>query len=95
VQLDFSISTQLGLPTLINTSQTDTAEPRNLYDTDFEESTIELPQSRSENEVTPTLYVLAKLRLISVRLKVKNVAAEPRTRSYSDVLELDQQMRES
>jgi hypothetical protein len=95
VQLDFSISTQLGLPTLINASQTDTAEPRNLYDTDFEESTVELPQSRSENEVTPTLYVLAKLRLISVGLKVKEVATEPRTRSYSDVLELDRQLREA
>jgi hypothetical protein len=95
VQLDFSISTQLGLPTLINASQTDTTEPRNLYDTDFDESTTELPQSRSENEVTPTLYVLAKLRLISVGLKVKDVATEPRTQSYSDVLGLDRQLREA
>jgi hypothetical protein len=95
LQLDFSLSTQLGLPTLINASQTDTAEPRNLYDTDFEESTIELPQSRSENEVTPTLYVLAKLRLISVGLRVKDVATEPRNSSYSDVLELDRQIREA
>jgi hypothetical protein len=95
VQLDFSISTQLGLPILINQSQTDTAEPRNLYDSDFDESTIELPQSRPETEVTPTLYLLAKLRLISVGLKVADVAAEPRTHSYTDVLELDQQIRQA
>ncbi|CAO2648217.1 Nn.00g074840.m01.CDS01 [Neocucurbitaria sp. VM-36] len=95
VQLDFSISTQLGLPTLIKESQTDTAEPRNLYDSDFDESTIELPQSRPVSEVTPTLYVLAKLQLISVGLKVANVAAEPRTHSYTDVLELDRQITEA
>ncbi|KAH8707654.1 fungal-specific transcription factor domain protein [Phaeosphaeriaceae sp. PMI808] len=95
VQLDFSISTQLGLPTLIKESQTDTAEPRNLYDSDFDENTTELPQSRPETEVTPTLYVLAKLRLISVGLKVADVAAEPRTHSYTDVLELDRQIREA
>ncbi len=43
VQLDFSISTQLGLPRLVKESQTNTAEPRNLYDSDFDEHTAELP----------------------------------------------------
>nr|BBC43185.1 C6 transcription factor [Pyrenochaetopsis sp.] len=95
VQLDFSISAQLGLPTLIKASQTDTAEPRNLYDTDFDEDSSALPESRPETEVTPTLYVLAKLRLISIGLRVTNVASESRTRSYSDVLELDRQLREA
>ncbi|MCJ1322063.1 hypothetical protein MMC15_007408 [Xylographa vitiligo] len=37
VQLDFSISTQMGLPRLIHESQTDVAEPRNLLDSDFNE----------------------------------------------------------
>ncbi|KAI3340327.1 fungal-specific transcription factor domain protein [Ustulina deusta] len=46
VQLDFSISTQLGLPRLVKESQTNTAEPRNLYDSDFDEHTAELPASR-------------------------------------------------
>jgi hypothetical protein len=95
VQLDFSISTQLGLPTLIKASQTDTAEPRNLYDSDFDEDSSALPESRPETEVTPTLYVLAKLRLISIGLRVTNVASDSRTRSYSDVLELDRQLREA
>ena len=95
VQLDFSISTQLGLPTLIKQSQTDTSMPRNLYDSDFDENTIELPQSRPETEVTPTLYVLAKLRLITVGLKIAAVATEPRTHPYAEVLELDRQINEA
>jgi hypothetical protein len=96
VQFDFSISTQLGLPTLVKENRTDTAEPRNLYDSDFDEGTAELPHSRPETDVTPTLYVLAKLRLISVRVKIADAAtAEPRTHSYTDVLELDRQVREA
>ncbi|KAI0102474.1 fungal-specific transcription factor domain protein [Nemania sp. FL0031] len=95
VQLDFSISTQLGLPRLVKESQTNTAEPRNLYDSDFDEHTAELPPSRPETEVTPTLYVLAKLRLLSVGVKVADVATEPRLHSYAQILELDQQINEA
>ncbi|GAW20123.1 hypothetical protein ANO14919_096190 [Xylariales sp. No.14919] len=95
VQLDFSISMQLGLPRLVKESQTNTAEPRNLYDSDFDEHTAELPASRPETEVTPTLYVLAKLRLITVGVKVADMATEPRLHSYADILELDQQIDEA
>ncbi|KAJ8119104.1 hypothetical protein ONZ43_g3860 [Nemania bipapillata] len=95
VQLDFSISTQLGLPRLVKESQTNTAEPRNLYDSDFDENTTELPPSRPETEVTPTLYVLAKLRLLSVGVKVADVATEPRQHSYAQIMELDQRINEA
>ncbi|MCJ1391744.1 hypothetical protein MMC18_004609 [Xylographa bjoerkii] len=77
VQLDFSIATQMGLPRLIKESQTNTAEPRNLEDSDFDELT-ELPPSRPETEVTPTLYTLAKLRIISVGVNTADVATELR-----------------
>jgi hypothetical protein len=95
VQFDFSISTQLGLPTLVKETRTDTAEPSNLYDSDFDEGTAELPPSRPETDVTTTLYVLAKLRLISVGVMIADVAAEPRTHSYTDVLELDRRGKEA
>ncbi|KAI1300597.1 fungal-specific transcription factor domain protein [Xylaria venustula] len=75
--------------------QTNTAEPRNLYDSDFDENTAELPASRPETEVTPTLYVLAKIRLLSVGAKVADVATEPRLHSYAEILELDQQINEA
>ncbi|KAJ6036784.1 fungal specific transcription factor domain protein [Penicillium herquei] len=65
VQLDSSVSTQLGLPRLVKESDTNTAEPRNLVDSDFDEDISILPPSRPEIEVTPTLYVLTKLRLLS------------------------------
>lgn len=95
VQLDFSVSTQLGLPRLIKRSDTDTAEPRNLNDSDFDEDTPTLPASKPETEVTPTLYVLAKLRLLSVGAKVADVATEPRPHSYAEILKLDQEINEA
>ncbi|KAL1875162.1 hypothetical protein Daus18300_003230 [Diaporthe australafricana] len=93
VQLDFSISTQLGLPRLV--SQANTAEPRNLADSDFDESTAELPPSRPQIEVTPILYTLAKLRIISVGIQISDLTTEPRTYPYNEVLHLDQQINEA
>lgn len=93
IQLDFSISTQLGLPRLI--SQSNTTEPRNLHDSDFDESTTELPPSRPQTEVTPILYTLAKLRILSVGVQISDLISEPREYSYSEVLRLDQQINEA
>lgn len=93
IQIDFSISTQLGLPRLI--SQSNTTEPRNLYDSDFDESTTELPPSRPQTEVTPILYTLAKLRILSVGVQISDLISEPREYSYSEVLRLDQQINEA
>lgn len=95
VQLDFSVSTQLGLPRLVKESDTDTAEPRNLNDSDFDEDTSVFPGSKPETEVTPTLYVLAKIRLLSVGAKVADVATEPQSHAYSQILNLDQQIDEA
>lgn len=95
VQLDFSVSTQLGLPRLVKESDTETAEPRNLNDSDFDEGTSALPASKPETEVTPTLYVLAKLRLLSVGAKVADVATEPQPYAYAQILKLDQQIDEA
>lgn len=93
VQIDFSISTQLGMPRLV--SQANTSEPRNLADSDFDESTAELPPSRPQTEVTPILYTLAKLRILSVGIQVSDLTTEPRTHPYSEILHLDQQINEA
>ncbi|KAI7787490.1 fungal-specific transcription factor domain protein [Diaporthe eres] len=64
-----SITPFAGMPRLV--SQANTSEPRNLADSDFDESTAELPPSRPQTEVTPILYTLAKLRILSVALHKK------------------------
>jgi hypothetical protein len=95
VQLDCAVSMQMGLPRNITETQVDTAEPRNIYDSDFDEHTTQLPPSRPDTEVTPMLYVLAKLRLISRGIKIADVVTAPRQYSYARILELDEQIKQA
>lgn len=95
IQLDFSISTQMGLPPLVKEGQTDTFEPRNLADSDFDELTENLPPSRPEDEVTPILYTLAKLRTLTVGVRVADLATSPRPYSYDTVMELDKEVAQA
>ncbi|KAJ5291651.1 Fungal-specific transcription factor protein [Penicillium angulare] len=94
VQLDFNISMQMGLARFIKESQIDVSEPRNLFDSDFDEGCTELPSSRPETEVTPTLYTLTKVRLIVIGAKVADASTEPKPYSYHAVLGLDTQIDE-
>ncbi|KAI0468959.1 hypothetical protein F4859DRAFT_524113 [Xylaria cf. heliscus] len=97
VQIDLRLSSQMVLPRLLKLQQYDTAEPRNLLDSDFDETTTELPPARPETEVTPVLYGLAKGRidkmngLISDLINNTNSAEPP----YSEVLELDRKLQEA
>lgn len=92
-QIDFGTSTQMGLPRLlIRSGQIDTAEPRNLADSDFDEHTAELPPPRPDTEVTPALYSASKLRLFTIGVNAADLASEVHCPAYADVLELDQQL---
>ncbi|KAM3517821.1 hypothetical protein NHJ13051_008664, partial [Beauveria bassiana] len=81
-----------GSSRLVREQHADTEKPSNLYDMDFDLSASILPASRPETDVTPTLYVLAKLRLLDVGAKVADLATAPRPRTYSDILKLDQEI---
>lgn len=64
--LDIMMSLQLGLPRVIKDGQWDTQPPRNIYDSEFDENTTELPPSRPETEVTPIMHLLAKHKMLVV-----------------------------
>jgi hypothetical protein len=95
VQMDLRLSSQMGLPRLLKSQQCDTAEPRNLLDTDFDEATVELPPSRPETEVTPVLYGLAKNRIDSITGLISDLVAETRERLYPEIMELDRKLQEA
>ncbi|KAL2139200.1 hypothetical protein VTI28DRAFT_5508 [Corynascus sepedonium] len=92
LQIDSNISSHLGLPRRVPESQFDTAEPRSLYDTDFDESTTELPPPRPETEVTAALYTRTKLRLISIGNRVTDLLTRPSPYTYADALNLIRQL---
>ncbi|KAK7747994.1 hypothetical protein SLS53_001246 [Cytospora paraplurivora] len=95
VQMELRLSSQMGLPRLLKSQQCDTAEPRNMLDSDFDEGIAELPASRPETEVTPMLYGLAKNRIDSISGLISDLVADIRMHPYSEIMELDRKLQEA
>ncbi|EWG49974.1 hypothetical protein FVEG_09315 [Fusarium verticillioides 7600] len=95
VQLDLRLSSQMALPCVLKSQQYDTAEPRNLLDTDFDENTTELPSSRPETEVTPVLYSLAKGRIDKMMGLVNDLVNDTKEHPYTEIMELDRKLQEA
>jgi hypothetical protein len=95
VQMDLRLSSQMGLPRLLKSKQCDTAEPRNLLDSDFDETSVELPPSRPETEVTPVLYGLAKIRIDSIGVLISDLVADTREHSLPEIMHLDEKLHEA
>ncbi|PWY71078.1 hypothetical protein BO94DRAFT_263166 [Aspergillus sclerotioniger CBS 115572] len=92
-QADLLCSSQIGLPSMIRSADSDTDLPRNLYDDDFDENCQELPPSRPPNEPTPISYLIAKSRLSFVFGCVAESASPLQNASYDKVMELDAELR--
>ncbi|KAF4436383.1 hypothetical protein FACUT_6477 [Fusarium acutatum] len=95
VQLDLRLSSQMALPCVLKSQQYDTAEPRNLLDSDFDVNTIDLPPSRAETEVTPVLYSLAKGRIDKMMGLVSDLVNDTREHPYTEIMELDRKLRQA
>lgn len=95
VQLDLRLSSQMGLPRLLKSQQSDTLEPRNLLDSDFDEESVELPPSRPESEVTPVLYGLAKARIDSIGALISDLVADINDHSLLEIMCLDKQLHKA
>jgi hypothetical protein len=94
-QIDVGYSALAGLPRMIRPQQCDTEEPRNLWDSDFHEETIELPQSRPESHVTPVLFILAKNRLISVGGIISDLAHDTRPYPYTELMRVEKLLQDT
>ena len=94
-QLDLLASTQIGLPRMIKETQTDTAEPRNLVDDDFDEDIDALPASRPDTDLTPMLYVIVKNRIMSVFGMISDLTSSKGAISYAEVMRLDKVLHEA
>jgi hypothetical protein len=94
-QIDVGFSALAGLPRMIKPQQCDTEEPRNLLDSDFDEKTLELPQSRPESEVTPVLFLLAKNRIISVGGLISDLAHDIRPYPYTELMRVEKLLQDT
>ncbi|OTA98799.1 hypothetical protein M426DRAFT_102385 [Hypoxylon sp. CI-4A] len=90
IQANLIFASQMGLPSMLKDHHTDTEEPRNLYDFEFDEDTTELPPSRPETEVTPVIYIIARNRVARLWEKVRDIATDTRHHKYEEILMMDQ-----
>ncbi|KAI1127209.1 fungal-specific transcription factor domain-containing protein [Nemania abortiva] len=95
VDLDLGISAQMGVPRLIKPAHVDTEEPRNLLDSDFNQTTELIPPARPESELTPMLYRIAKSRLISSFGLIWDAVVNVKSPSYAEVTELDAELEKA
>jgi hypothetical protein len=90
--IDVLISFQLGLPSMFKTIQSDTQPPRNLLDRDFNMSTQVLPASRSIDELTPSSYTRAKLRIVRVFADAAELSHATVAPPQEETMRLDQEL---
>ncbi|KAF2429258.1 hypothetical protein EJ08DRAFT_591012 [Tothia fuscella] len=69
-QMDFFLSTQVGLPRIIKDSQCDTRPPRHLFDRDLGFENDEVPPERPLNESTPLLFIIQRNDIIRVAAEI-------------------------
>ncbi|KAJ5987990.1 hypothetical protein N7481_003200 [Penicillium waksmanii] len=91
--LDIGFATQMGLPSSIKSSLSDTLPPRNLQDRDFDADSIDLPPARPMNELTSSTVILSKLHVATSLAIVSDMICSPKPLSHEDLkaanLELD------
>lgn len=76
MQMDLLFSLEMGLSRNATDAHTDTRQPRNLRDCDFDEDSTELPPPRPETEWTPVLPLITKARLRSTSGLICDINAD-------------------
>jgi hypothetical protein len=89
VQFDIASASQVGLPRIIKQTQCDTAEPRNLLDEDFDDTTAVLPPARSQSEHTLSQFLIYKSRVVFVYGQIIDFTTSSTQRNYHEAMRLD------
>ncbi|KAL8770429.1 MAG: hypothetical protein Q9209_003855 [Squamulea sp. 1 TL-2023] len=92
---DILISSQMGMPRMISDWQCDTAEPRNLNDTDLDQDTSEAPHPRPETEITTVLSLIARRRMLTALGTISDLIANVNSCTYTEVMRADAQLHEA
>lgn len=92
LQGDILISNQMGMPRMLTEWRCDTAEPRNLHDSDIDESMTELSPSRPETEYTRALGIIARRRILVPLGRIADLMTATRPCTYADVMRHDEML---
>ncbi|XEU96550.1 hypothetical protein FSHL1_001835 [Fusarium sambucinum] len=95
IQVEFLVSFHMGLPSMLQGIETDTAVPRNMQDEDFDENSTELPSSRPSTDWTSMTYPIHKTQILRVFGQIARQAHALTPPSYADVMKLDDLLQET
>lgn len=85
----------VGFPSMMPAIDSDTIEPRNLFDWELTDDTTELPPSRPESEFTPVTYLIVKGRIMRATGLITNFNNLNQPGSYDRLLEIDDILQEA
>lgn len=88
-QFDIASASEVGLPRIIKETQCDTAEPRNLLDDDFDDTSTVLPTARPQSEHTLSQFLVYKSRIVSVYGMICDFTTSSKQRDYDEAMRLD------
>lgn len=95
IQLDLMVSFHLGLPSMAHGIESDTLDPHNLLDEDFDEDSTVLPPERTGLDYTPMTYQINKVKLMRRLGEVARQAHSLIVPAYAEVMQLDRQLQET
>ncbi|KAF5607939.1 uncharacterized protein FSUBG_5041 [Fusarium subglutinans] len=95
IQVELLVSFHMGLPSMLQGIETDTAVPRNLDDHDFDEDSTELPLSRPPTDWTSMTYPIHKTQILRVFGQIARQAHALTPPSYAEVAKLDNLLYET
>ncbi|EGX95521.1 fungal specific transcription factor domain protein [Cordyceps militaris CM01] len=95
LEVQLGISMQMGLPRLIAQWQTNTTEPSNLQDNDFNKDTVSMPASRPETDLTPMVFRIVKARMMTAIGYIWDFAADTRACSHEETEHMEKNLQEA
>ncbi|KAI1820622.1 hypothetical protein F4861DRAFT_545394 [Xylaria intraflava] len=94
VQIDLLVSFHLGLPCMIHGIESDTALPRNLLDSDFDEDSVEIPPPRPFTEYTSLTYAIYKAKISRGFGLVARLSHSLTLPKYAEVMRIDARIQD-
>lgn len=94
-QLDTLTAFQAGIPKQTQHWQSDTEPPRNIFDADFDENTVDLPPSQPDSVFTEASYLISKSRVMAAFGQISDLAYSRHPVNYEKVLEIDRRLEEA
>jgi len=95
LHMDIVLSCQVGLPRMLTEEMYDTKPPRNLLDSDFNEDTDVLPNSRPQDTLTPHGFLLLTHGVTETFAKIVDQTNSTTPTPYDEVMRLDRLLHET